>query len=436
MVLPSARAMWRRVMIVVLACVVALGVVGVPTHPAPAQANDVPVPRSLFGMHDSVGMGSLAALQPGWVRLWDVGTQWREIETARGVYDWTILDALVGQAEDAGAEITMVVAMTPSFYSADPTLVPSAAVWHYRQFVQALMTRYRGRIGSYQVWNEANVATFWNGTPARMARLTKVMASVRDVVDPDALVVGPQLITRFKSMRTWMAEYQRQLVDGTPVWRYYDVVSLALYPLSSYGERTGVPEDAIRLLRASKRKLRDAGVPSTKPIWDTEVNYGLRGGNKAGTSAAPIPRAAQAANVIRTYLLHAANRVDRVGWYRYAWGRLPDGGTLGNTLLTDPDDPSRITAAGRAYALAQSWMQGTLRAPAGERPCQPNSAGTYTCVITDERGTKRIYWNPFGVGRVRLPLTARYRQDVFGVATRVTGGDTILVDYRPVLIYG
>ena len=58
----------------------------------------------------------------------------------------------------------------------------------------------------------------------------------------------------------------------------------------------------------------------------------------SGAPAAPISPARQVANVMRTYLLNAARGVKRVDWYAYDMGALPGGGTLGNTLLTDPTD--------------------------------------------------------------------------------------------------
>jgi len=42
-------------------------------------------------------------------------------------------------------------------------------------------------------------------------------------------------------------------------------------------------------------------------IWNTEVNYGL-----TGLPVSPTPTKQQVANVARTYLLNAANRVERV----------------------------------------------------------------------------------------------------------------------------
>jgi hypothetical protein len=401
----------------------------------PASAHEVRVRHTLFGMHDdSPGVASLETLHEGWVRLWDSSLRWDHIETSPGTYQWAHLDSLVEQAQAHHAQITIVVAMTPSFYASVPTKVPTRSIDRYRAFVRQLMTRYRGRVGSYQVWNESNISTYWTGTPHRMALLTKVMHKVRNAVDPSAQVVAPSMVARLQSERTRMSEYLGQRIGGKPVWRYVDATAYSLYPRASYHGRPGVPEDTLTLLRAVRRRLHAAGVPASMPIWDAEVNYGLRSGSQALTAAEPIRPVRQAANVVRTFLLQASRGVARIGWYRYDWPQLPTGGTIGNTLLTDPDDSTRVTAAGRAYAMVRTWMHGTLRARPGRTPCPRDAHGTYRCVVSDATGTRHIYWNPFHRARVRLPAHVRHRQDVLGRTGTVTGGSRITVDFRPVMV--
>src|SRR5215208_2439354 len=141
----------------------------------PASATNVRVRHALFGMHDATtGTSSLSRIHVGSVRLWDVGVQWREVEQAKGRYDWTRLDALVRSAQQRHAKVTMVVGMTPSFYSSDPTKLPATHIPEYRHFVRALMKRYKSfegkrGIATYQPWNEPNIATFWNGPVREMA---------------------------------------------------------------------------------------------------------------------------------------------------------------------------------------------------------------------------------------------------------------------------
>ncbi len=434
---PRAAVVW-----LVSAAVALTGTLAATT--TAASADQVHVAHALFGMHDGSSSKtspatsrSYAHLHEGAVRLWDVGVQWRDIERTRGQYTWTKLDQLVSDAQAAHAEVTMVVAMTPSFYSSDPRKPPRNLA-HYRDFVAALMHRYkvfqgsRG-IASYEVWNEVNISTFWTGSMRRLAQLSKTMHDVRDRVDRKAQVIAPPMVTRLPFEQDWMQKYYRSRLNGTKVWHFYDAVALSLYPMPKYGRRLGVPEDGITLLHQVKRRLHAAGVPGSMPIWNTEVNYGLQSGAQGGTGAARISNARQAANIARTYLLNAANGVKRVFWYRYDMSPIAGGGTLGNTLLSDPMNAAQVTPVARSYVTVQQWMHGRLVGPRGKRPCQRDARGTYTCVVTDASGTRRIYWNPFHRATVRLAPGARHVHGLLGGQTKVRGGSRLTVDFRPVM---
>src|SRR3954453_18099204 len=78
----------------------------------PAAATDVRVRHTLFGMHDATS-SSYGQIYQGSFRMWDVCVQWRHIELTKGHYPWGRLDDLVPAAQQAHAEVTMVVAMTP-----------------------------------------------------------------------------------------------------------------------------------------------------------------------------------------------------------------------------------------------------------------------------------------------------------------------------------
>jgi hypothetical protein len=402
-----------------------------------AEANNVHVAHTLFGIHDP-SLLSHSHIHDGSVRLWDVGVQWRDIEKTPGVYDWTRLDQIVTSAQAAHEDVTMVVAMTPSFYAAMPT-DPPRNVSHYRDFVSALMHRYkkfngqRG-ISSYQVWNESNIGTFWTGTKRQMAVLSKTVRDVRNRVDPKATVVSPSMVTRLSYQLDYLKKYYGMKLNGTPVWKFYDTLGFSLYPLPTYHGRPAGPEDSMRLFRQVKSRLHKDHVPGSMPIWNTEVNYGLQTGSLGGTHATPISDAKQASYVARTYLLNAAAGIKRVFWYRYDWGLLPGGGTLGNTLLNVPGDPTTVTPAGQAYALVQKWMHGTLVGSGSARPCAKDRHGTYTCVVKDSSGTRRVYWNPTRKATVRLAANARHVQGILGAVSTVKPGSKLSVTYRPVMV--
>lgn len=409
-------------------------------HQAAAHETRVHVSPQFFGIHDGSGQ-AYGRVDFGSIRLWDAQVTWQDIETSPGVYDWDRLDTLVRLAQQHHTQVMLVLAMTPSFYSSTPSLPPTD-LGHYRDFVTAVMTRYRDFEGSrgilqYQVWNEGNVPTFWTGTPHQLAQLTRIVDQVRDQVDPAATVVAPSFAVRLRFQRRWMSQYVAQRVGGQPVWRFYDVGALSLYPMASYDGRTGGPEDAVAMLPDIRKRLAAAHVPASMPLWATEINYGLPSGAPPGHLAAtPISQRRQAANVIRTYLLAAAAGLGRVYWYRYDWDELPassGGGTLGNTLLSDPTDHSVVTPAGEALRTAAQWLRGSLVGTHGQQPCARSDRGTYTCTVRYQGSTRTILWNP--VRKVTVQVTGSVT-DQRGDVRSATAPRTsrLKVGYRPVMV--
>jgi hypothetical protein len=415
-----------------------------------AKVKKVVVDRHLFGVHDSFA-NSLHRAGTGSIRLWDTGVQWKDIfPTADGAPSWTRLDDLVTQAHENHTEVTLVLGLTPSYAGATPTSMPDVAM--YQSYVHAVMERYspanwqdsdghhyRG-IASYQVWNEANIGTFWTGGYAGLGQLVKIASKVRKSVDPGAKIVAPAMVTRLGYQQKGIKDFFRTKVGGTPVWKYVDAISLNLYPLDTYPQpnptRAGTPEDSMALLKTVRGILAKDGVPASKPVWNTEINYGLTFGANAGHAAVPIPESRQVAYVIRTYLLNAAQGVRRVYWYAYDMDARGALGPLGNTLLTDPVDRAAGTLLppGRAFTRVQAWMKGTLIGTATKKPCIRDSHGTYTCTIKYAHGMGRVYWNPYRTAKVRLVRSATKKVDEFGTTSRARGGTRLKVNYKPVLV--
>jgi hypothetical protein len=381
----ATRTVRRTVTAVAAALPVALATFLLPAGPASAAAQPV-ITSSYFGSHlQGLSGDGPAAFPPGPVgslRLWDDGVSWREIETTPGVFDWTVLDAEMAKAREHGVTVLLVLGQTPTFDSTRPaapstygpgaSAMPTQAAW--TAYVKAVATRNRsvwGGIASFQVWNEANVAGYWSGTAKQMATLTAWTRAVLRSAGSTATLVGPALVTRLISQRAWSMKFFAQKVAGKNVSAYVDALSFQLYPAAN-----GSPESSMKLLAASKVMLARLGVH--KPIWNTEVNYGLSG----ASSVRPASTDRQVGNVLRTYVLNAENGVRRVYWY--SWDLLG----LSNTPLVQGDRIT-LTPAGQAFGTARSWLLGTR--PAG---CSRDKRGTYTCTFTTPTETRKVIWNP------------------------------------------
>jgi hypothetical protein len=389
-----------------------------------AQAATPPtITKGLFGVSDSQPIGTSSAAWPratvGSIRLWDAGVAWNQIERSPGVYDFARLDEIVAAARAHGARPLLVLGQTPVFYAAHPSQVgaygrgapsmPNPVRW--KQYVEKVAHRYGASI-DYQVWNEPNVSGYWRGTPGQMATLTRIASQSLSKIATKAKVVAPSFPVRLTTQRAWFAKFYAQRPGGRPVASWTDVVTVNPYPLAA-----GRPEASVTLLRAAKSILAARRVH--KPIWNTEINYGLTG---LGTNARNISRAREAAYVIRTYVLSAANRVGRVYWY--SW----DLHKLASVEMTYSNNAS-LTKAGLAFKVSQNWLIGGR-----VRSCTADRRGTYTCTVTYAGGVRRIYWNPTHRVVIRTVGSATQQQTATGHATRVGGSKRVAVSYSPIMI--
>jgi hypothetical protein len=401
-----------------------------PADDAPSPKPTVtttPVPGGIepefFGMHDSDPVGPSWPKGPvGSLRVWDAGVVWNQVETTPGVYNFSRLDAIVKSARAHKATTLIVLGQTPSFHSRKPKQVgsygpgaasmPDLAAW--TAYVQAVAERYAGDDVAFQIWNEANVEGYWNGTPRQMAKLTAAARTVLDGMTPVPTLVAPAMAVRNIGQRAGLRDLYAQKVSGVPVADMVDVVSLQLYPEVEEG-----PERSLALLDAARGILARAGVAADKPIWDTEVNYGLQGGEPA----TPATTEQQQANVALTYLLNAAGGIGRVYWY--AW----DLHTIADTDLVAADNVTP-TPAGKAFATVRRWLEGSK-----VESCQHRQQ-VWQCALQTPTGTAAVYWAPRGNPvSVSTGFDASSAETLGQPATAIPlGGTTLQVGALPVLV--
>ncbi len=316
------------------------------------------VERNLFGMHVfNVEDGVWPTVPIGSLRLWDNETTWSVLEPAPNQYNWAKLDNAVALAEQNGVnDILLALAGTPAWATDDPAsggaagVLPGAAgvprnMADWDDFVREVATRYKGRISAYQVWNEANLLTFSTATPQEMAELTKRAYDVIKSVDPGATVVAPSMGTRLgskgttlsKKLNRYLSTYLSELKkDGWPV----DVWAAHTYPAS-----LGTPADRGNLIKGFMNLLKKYKAP-TKPIWDTENNFGLAGPGPQNPDQDIVDSRASSWTA-QTYLDALRYGISRVYWY--AWG--PENDLVGIQMYDG-------TPAATAYATLQDWIVG------------------------------------------------------------------------------
>ncbi len=339
----------------------------------PSAAPSVPLAASYFGMHfhrlfplpndrtttrwPDAAIGSL--------RLWDTSTRWADVAPRRDRWDFARLDAHVALAETHGATLLCTLGSTPRWASARPdepgpygpgcAAEPTAvADWH--EYVERIVTRYRGRIGTYEVWNEPYFSdllkdrgqpTFFSGSVAQMIEMTRIVRSAIDRIDPAARLATPGFVNGTHRLDLFLAQ------GGA---RYVDLVAYHFYAADAAQLTSQAAE--VRAVMARR------GVASM-PLWNTEAGVEQGEGAAAGAELA-------ADRLAQFLVLGAAVGLER--YYYHAW----DNGLTGMV-----DRAGVLNARAPAYERVQQWLIGAATAAPARLP-----GGGYR--IDAARGAARV----------------------------------------------
>jgi hypothetical protein len=314
------------------------------------------VPLSIIGLHVAgvqEGAWPDSNVPFGTLRLWDAGTNWSQVEAVRGVYNWKALDTALKTAESKGIKDTLLVlGGTPTWNASRVKVgdypVPGAAsapksLAAWDAFVSAVVDRYAGRIAAYQIWNEASLAMFWNGSPEKLAAMTKSASDIIRAKDPKALVVAASTTVRLTGAfdRFFPAYLAALAAEGWPV----DVIAAHLYPASRE-----TPDERAAFIGRVQEELAQAAAPAL-PVWDTELNYGLAGpgtDNPLQTIAGPEARDW----VVQTAFDSLHLGIDRTYWY--IWTPQPYA-LLGMQLTNDSGAVKGLRIV-KQWAVGSTWL--------------------------------------------------------------------------------
>ena len=344
------------------------GTAGTAAAPSAAPAPFTPsrVVRSLADVSGLNLPGLETPPEPGLVRhlrLWDSGVAWAQVERRPGVYDWSRLDAMVDWAERTGSSLMLVVGPGPKFYSRTGTplssvpgssIVPPRTLTPWIRYVTAVVTRYRGRIDSYEPWNEVNLGMFYGGTPAQMAAMTRALKIVVDRLDPRAAVTSASVTPSSQHSRRLAAKHLRALAAlGWPV----DVHNTHIYSTIGTGVEGAKVNSAwyLHMLRRLRAPVR--------PVWATEVNLNE-------PPSLPLDAEQTRAAMMRVTVDAMLQGISRVYWY--AW--LADLTNLPVKIW--PGSPGEHVL--RTWATAGRWRLAGCR-----------QSVTYRCTFRTREGDRR-----------------------------------------------
>ncbi len=394
--------------------------------PASPTAPSVPgLPASLVGMQvEGVEVEAWPSAPFGALRLWDNGTAWSQIELAKGEFKWDNLDGALANADSKGlTDILMVLGTTPEWavkkgavkkgkdhYPQPGAASAPANLQDWDDWVTAVVTRYKGRISSYEIWNEANLKNFYDGTPEELAEMTARAYKIIKAADPEALVVSASPALRLSAR--FDAFYPKYLAALAKADWPVDVLSLHAYPS---GE--GNPQVRGALIETFKSAASEAGAPADLPIWDTELNYGLAG--PGDIPKTDITGPAAAGWIVRTYIDNLRFGVERAYWYIWTQKPYP---LLGIQAYPGSDGE-------QGFFAIDNWVVGSQF-----EGCT-DTAGAVTCNFTRDGQNSIVAWAETGDAAYTAPAGSQLVCDPLANCQEVLEGASITLTEVPVRIY-
>lgn len=411
----------------------------------PAQAQTVS--NAYFGMHMH---GGVIARQPwpvdsfGSVRLWDASVNWANINTAKGVYDWSYLDKWLAEGKTHNVQFLYTFGRVPQWASSSPyesgcgdgpgECAPpndvnpdgSGTDQHFKDFVTALAAHNKNssypHIEYWELWNEPYNAPSWVGTVAQMVRMAKDATAILKAADPTAMVLVPSVCIEGTKGRNWLDAY---LAAGGS--NYADMVAF-----HGYVQKRGLPLEPgnivayVSLTRAILAKYGLQG----RPMWDTEISWGV----PTVSSPAFMDEDLRMGFIGQMYLLQQSIGVARQFWYQW------NNSVVGTMWLPNPNvpgAPGTVLKTGVAYGQVNNWMVGaTVSSKCSVNgtvwACGYTRSGGYVAqAVWDSSqtcGSGKCTTSSFKVGT----QFTQYRT-LDGTTVKITGS-SVPIGYKPILL--
>ena len=217
---------------------------------------------------------------------------WEDIEiSAKGDFwdhrwnrsAWEKYDRIVALAEKYDLEIIARLDNPPAWSRA----VGNAPGWEkappdnyadFGDFVYAVVSRYRGRIRYYQIWNEPNIYPEWGDQPVNpegYVELLKIAYRRAKEADPECVILAAGLAQTIETGPRNLSDllYLERMYQAG-VKGYFDIMGAMVYGLWTGPYDRRASPDRTNFARAQLiREIMVRHGDGDKPIWATEVGW-------------------------------------------------------------------------------------------------------------------------------------------------------------------
>jgi hypothetical protein len=224
---------------------------------------------------------------------------WQDIEIhAKGDFEdrrnpparsaWDKYDQIVALTEEYGLGLIVRISTPPSWSrgrgDAVGTFAPPDNYADFGDFIHTLVSRYRGRIRYYQIWNEPNIYPEWGHypiSPEQYTELLKIGATRARAADPNVVIIAGALASTI-ALQPDAPPPHNALNDLLFLQRMYDAGAAPYFDIMAmqdYGLWSGPTDRRMhpRVMNFGRpqfvRDLMVANGDAAKPIWISELGW-------------------------------------------------------------------------------------------------------------------------------------------------------------------
>ncbi|HCQ7373089.1 TPA: glycoside hydrolase family 39, partial [Klebsiella pneumoniae] len=203
------------------------------------------------GINGSPNDSHLEQFNIKWVRI---DFSWKNIEKAKGVYQWKKYDDLITEAHNKGYILLPILGYTPTWGTNGGQSSPPTEEKDWTDFISAVVNRYSRapyNIKYYQIWNEpTKKAGFWKGSNEQF---------IDSIYIPAAKIIkkhGGKVVFGGWPISNSMSELV-QILKISKAYTYTDIISF------HYRSETGYREIYDNFIKNGP----------VAGIWQTEIGY-------------------------------------------------------------------------------------------------------------------------------------------------------------------
>ncbi len=399
-------------------------------------------PAPLGREMDNLGFSIHVAKEDNAKLLRRIGLRWARVDWnwgdrgfAPGMVAWDFTDPMMAVADKYGLKLFPVLAYIPNWArKPDGTFDPD----QHAAFVKQVLSRYRGRIPAFNVWNEPENGPVSAATRPDLweADLKAVRKAAREA-DPQCKMVGLALSGNPGDPGGW---FESLLGPPYSLGQYLDVYDWHNYP----APRGRKPEE-----RSIVSSVDDIGswIPKVQEkvagggVWITEHGYStcdpdnaqVKELSKAVPQLAPwsVTERQQGDYLTRQLLIELASGMDKVFLYQLG----PDY-TSGGT--EDQFGVTRIRKNGISPKLAYVQLGALIREIADAKAAGVTKPTEQIRTAWFQRGSLKIaaIWVIGGTSSATFQVTNGYTCDPYGNRKPANGEITITLTESPVYVVG